>query len=753
MSNRAMSNRRAWLTHKRVLAAALLLVAILSTINSVVNPLFEPPDELQHYQFVRHLVDSGTLPIQAPDGPVSQSHQPPLYYLGGAALVAAIDDPQTLPERNPFWAYYAADEASRDNKLQFLNADVYAFPYTGTALVIHVLRLWSVLLSLGTVTAVWLLARTLWPNDPVKVALMLAIGVLNPMFLYIAGAANNDSLVIMLGAVMLWLTVKALDDGFTWRTTFLIGLVWGLALLSKLTGLILVAPWGFALLWTAQQKRDGKLFISQLTAVLALSLGISSWWFIRNARIYDDPLALQVVLDVWGERPLEKATQAYLWPDVRYSWTNFWGRFGYGQVPLPDGIYWLFLLLCGAALAGGLVWLARRRGQTARWGYWLTLSAAAAAYGAGLFYYIYRNTTGANGRYVFPSLPALAALITAGLSVWFKRRRSLHIALAAILAGIAIYTATIFLPWIYARPKLLTKAEAMAHAERPADLVFGDGIRLLGTAVSSPEAGNGETVAGETVTVAACWQAQAAMNDNYTLFIRLLDHEQNSLGQRDTYPGLGTFPTSFWQPGAIFCDETPIQLTKELDLPTVAEIEMGFYHLDNDQALLIVAPGDVPVDRAVVGQMKIRPSASPIPPIPQQELTAQFRQDVALIGYNWSTDKTAVNNTINIELIWRAGGPLDRSYTVFAHLLDNAGQIIAQDDGLPRDGAYPTNFWVDGDIIADTHTFALPSDAPPGPTTVRVGFYLLEDFSRLPRTANADQPDFVEFDGPIVIEE
>ncbi|MCA9979122.1 MAG: glycosyltransferase family 39 protein [Anaerolineales bacterium] len=233
---------------------ACLLVVFLAGIMSLINPLFEPPDELQHYQFVRHLVDQKSLPIQAPDGPVSQSHQPPLYYLGGAILTAGISDPQTLPERNPFWGYDGA--VSRDNKLQFIASPAYAFPYQGTALVVHVLRLWSILISLGTVLAIWLLGQTLWPNDPGKVALTLALSVLNPMFLYMAGAANNDSMVIMWGAFLLWLTIRGLQDGFTWRTTILIGLVWAGALLSKLTGLMLALPWGAAVLWTAWSKRN-----------------------------------------------------------------------------------------------------------------------------------------------------------------------------------------------------------------------------------------------------------------------------------------------------------------------------------------------------------------------------------------------------------------------------------------------------------------------------------------------------------------
>ena len=82
-----------------VLWVALVLVAVLSSLSSVISPLFEPPDELQHYQFVRYLVDQRELPVQELDGEISQSHQPPLYYVIGALLVAGIE-PRRKLEKN-----------------------------------------------------------------------------------------------------------------------------------------------------------------------------------------------------------------------------------------------------------------------------------------------------------------------------------------------------------------------------------------------------------------------------------------------------------------------------------------------------------------------------------------------------------------------------------------------------------------------------------------------------------------------------
>ena len=182
---------------RRILLVALLLVMALSSLSSIVNPIFEPPDELQHYQFIRYLLKVNRLPIQElsddipdtvrwlnqlPSG--SGMHRQPLYYAIASLLVAGINDPEEIPQLNHFWNH-TSERISRDNKQQYLNSASQAFPYRGTALVVHILRLWSVVLALGTVTTMWLLGITLWPSEPTKVAAMLSIGVMNPMFLYI----------------------------------------------------------------------------------------------------------------------------------------------------------------------------------------------------------------------------------------------------------------------------------------------------------------------------------------------------------------------------------------------------------------------------------------------------------------------------------------------------------------------------------------------------------------------------------------
>ncbi|MCA9899448.1 MAG: hypothetical protein KC433_14750, partial [Anaerolineales bacterium] len=693
---------------------------------------------------------NGSLPIQEPDGEKSQSHQPPLYYWCGAWLVSQIEAEAIVPTRNPFWAYHEAGLVSQNNKLQFLPEPTNQFPYAGGALIIHLLRLWSLMLILVGVVAIWGMGQSLWPERPYKTALLLAIGGLNPMLLYLAGAVNNDSMIFMWGSVMLWLCLLALKHSFRWEISILIGLVGGLALLTKLNGLMLLVPWSIALLWVSWQKRSWRFLLGRGLLIGGIIALVAGWWFGRNWQIYGDPLALEIVLQVWGERLPELRTAARLWADVGYSWSNLWGRFGYGQVPLPSLIYAFFSGVCLLGLvAGGVrLWrtgwsylLSEKRGV-----YWLLLATSLASYVAALFYYIFRNPTGANGRYIFPSLAALAALLTAGLFTLrpLGKRPLLSAIITLPLVSIAIYSSAIYLPWVYAPPPLLTANAAAEQFDQPANLVWADKIRLLGTAVSPPEA-----TAGEPITVTACWEALAPIEQNYTLYVALLDYQFNSLGQIDTYPGLGTRPTTSWQPGNRFCDSYKIPVNNSISSPTVAVLDLGFYDLPSGERLTAVTAANLPAPTGL-RQLKIL-SAQPSAPLAAPETAvARFEQGVSLVSYDWSVEETAVNQTITVQFTWHSSGPLSDSYTIFAHLLDANDNLLVQADGLPQGGAYPTNFWGAGEQIVTSHTFTIPANAPAGATHLSLGFYRLADGSRLNRTDSATELNAATLPGPAI---
>jgi hypothetical protein len=75
---------------------------------------------------------------------------------------------------------------------------------------------------------------------------------------------------------------------------------------------------------------------------------------------------------------------------------------------------------------------------------------------------------------------------------------------------------------------------------------------------------------------------------------------------------------------------------------------------------------------------------------------------------------------------------MEVAYKFFAHLLDaETGELVAQQDVMPRDWTYPTTWWEKGEVVSDEIALAV-SDAPPGVYRVAIGVYDPETGVRLP---------------------
>jgi hypothetical protein len=80
-------------------------------------------------------------------------------------------------------------------------------------------------------------------------------------------------------------------------------------------------------------------------------------------------------------------------------------------------------------------------------------------------------------------------------------------------------------------------------------------------------------------------------------------------------------------------------------------------------------------------------------------------------------------------LYWRAAQKIENDYTVFVHVADANERVIAQHDGAPARGTYPTRAWQAGELIVDG--YALSLDAP-GTFSIFVGMYDPATLARVP---------------------
>lgn len=98
---------------------------------------------------------------------------------------------------------------------------------------------------------------------------------------------------------------------------------------------------------------------------------------------------------------------------------------------------------------------------------------------------------------------------------------------------------------------------------------------------------------------------------------------------------------------------------------------------------------------------------------------ATFGDEISLIG-------TQVNRTadeIEVVVDWQALQEGERPLTVFVHLYDSTGALVAQHDGLPAQGFAPWPLWQPGDVITDRHVIPLPAPLTSGSYRLAIGVY------------------------------
>jgi hypothetical protein len=130
--------------------------------------------------------------------------------------------------------------------------------------------------------------------------------------------------------------------------------------------------------------------------------------------------------------------------------------------------------------------------------------------------------------------------------------------------------------------------------------------------------------------------------------------------------------------------------------------------------------------------LRSRPGARLIPEYPSRPVNVQFADVMVLQGYDVALLVGNPVRSLELVLYWQAQRPLDYDYTVFVHLRDNLGRIIAQADHVPLAPVYPPTLWPPGRTIRERSVLQLPRGTPPDGYTLWVGLYRLDTLERLP---------------------
>jgi hypothetical protein len=719
----------------------LALYLILGATYSVVNPVFESPDESLNYANIRFLVEERRLPVLESEEP-TKAHHPPLYYVLGALLTWWVPNENfhAITERvNPFWIHEVS-ETGVDNKTLYLHDPALeGFPYRDVVLGVHVIRWFSLLMGAGTVICVYGATRGFFPRRPTLAVSSAALVAFNPTFLFISGSVHDDALANLVAAAMLYVTARLLVGGPTVRQAVCLGALTGLALLTKLTCLLIIPAVGLALLWRSlvdgerARWRDA-VRLGGIIALLALLIG--GWWLVRNQVLYGEPTSMERQIEAWGGTREDAPNLAAAARELGFLHDSFWGVFGYGQIPMPAWAYSFPRLLGLLALGGLLHFWIRRRSELEGCGAapachlppgaFLILSSAPLLAFLVVFVRMTFIDTANFGRYLFVSLGFLAPLYAVGLGEWVREdcTTRFSIGLAAALLAFAIFALIGVLYPPYRPPEMLSPQEVQART-RPVDLRFDGSIRLVGHRLSSHRAQPG----GE-ILVTLCWESLASTEEDYVYFVHFLGPEEMIVGARSTHPGLGRYPTSRWKPGDRFCDVLDVSVEDLAPAPAVYDIEIGWHEPGADQRLRTYASDGSPLELVLLDRIKVAPEVYPSVTVPKR-VDADLGGQITLLGYNANGLEVMPGDDLTVTLYWEARVPPPADYSVFLHLAASDGPPYAQDDGQPRHGGYPTSFWDVGEVVTDPRTIHIPLDLPSGDYPLVSGMYLLETGERL----------------------
>ncbi|MHB1133428.1 MAG: glycosyltransferase family 39 protein [Chloroflexota bacterium] len=716
------------------LAAVLATYFLATGLVNVLHPLWEAPDEAQHYEYIRYLAEQRALPdpVSFEEAGANELHQVPLYYAVQALLVGWVEDgAQKVWHENPYVTW--PDHPGRNSFV--LHRQEEAFPYQGYVLGAHLARFVSSLMGAGTVVATYLIGRRLLRRRELAVA-AAAFVAFTPGFAFSSATVNNDNGIVLLATL---LTLHCLDllqrETPRARDGLMSGLLLGAAVLTKLSGLMLVAVVGFAWLlnlhrWGPARLRAGVVSLGPLPLALALSSG---WWVLAKWEHLDLVLRNSGLADGGSLLPRLDHVTTYLGPEVLAKFfTTYWGAFGWvDELVLPAWQNWALAALSVASLLG-LADYARQRGWAGAEGRGRGLLLLVFFVALALYVFVSRwlNLPLAGvgrGRFLYPAIASIAVLLVAGLD-WLSRGRWLVPVAAGSLACLTVAVPFTISLRSFPPPVPAWGIFPQTLVEKRLDVSYANGVGALGATADS-----WEIASGETLPFTFYWQAEKDLGGRFWATFQLVDATGQALAKSHAIPRLADFAPDLWQVGEVVPDPRELGVRPDAR-PGVYRLEV--LALDAAAKEALPAP-DAATGRGwlAVGDVRVHPAIPPELASGKGEEVA-FGEQLRLVGRHLPTGSTSGQSAC-VDLLWQATAPPSEDYHVSLQLLDQAGHLKTQHDGLPYEGRYPPTLWQVGEPVPDRHCLGL-AGVPAGEYQVMLVVYRPGDGSRLAATGHPE---------------
>lgn len=567
------------------------------------------------------------------------------------------------------WRMTAGELPYRD----FLTPQLPVFLYAGTAVMsalgnsLLVMRVYSVALAFAAAILLFLAGRR--HHGALAGGLALALFLTHPDVFRETRIFRNEPLFLLLITAGLVVATWPREKPER-RFLAVAGVLFGLATMVKLFGLLPAGGVALWLLWDWQRRRGS--FRALLGALLSLLLPLGLTLLVVGGLFV---LLVPDFLDfVLGHHLAQGSEQAF-------------GEVLAGKLALFATYLRMYPLWLGLALISGALGLWRNDGR-ARWVWQLAPLLG--------FFVLSRELGQRHFMFILPGVMLLVGWLLADL--WRRPRRRWRLVVVALLVALAVpailanaYRAS----WVdddtgpvvdliqeHTGPDSVILADDIGLAYYAQRRTTYSGAALSHGAITSGQIGT-EQVIGEIIAdnVAMVLVDSSLLTGNHLVFLKDYPRFHRFLERNFDY--LGNVRRDY----------------QEIDV----------WQRDEGRPFDTSDPLEIAVEDGT-----------------------RFGASLYLRGYTLASDEVRRGETLSLTLFWTADRPANHPWSVFAHLVGADGQPVGQDDQTPYDGLLPPTRWDAGIVVDDDYEITVAADATPGRYHLVVGMYDWRTGERLP---------------------
>ena len=453
-------------------ALSLWLLALLALVRGAlyltVMPPWQGPDEPAHFEAHRLLEEYRRPTSLADRSPLLDRELIHSLYTYRTWSYLNRQPPTPLPERFENTPQFGVGRTTGRFSLAYVFYAIAVSPWIDQPIVVqlYAMRAISVLMGMVVVLLTFEVARQAFPARPL-VAWGAALFVLFlPQHGLTAASLYDGNLAELLTTSALYLTLKAMRQGFTaWRVTLLL-LCCGAAFITKATAYAIL-PVPLIVLTTALRRgisdrrvRPWQLALAAsicatgLLAAVLLSQQLLAYLKGWAVTLFDQEWRQRVMLVIWGGR-LEKALAGFALA-CKTLFMSFWMDFSWLSLTLPSEFYLSLLVLTVLGIAG---WCTLVRGTAPAEKPVVTIVSLTAALPVLFLLGLFVSSTTGNilrqGRFLFVAISPMAIIATGGWLALFPPRFE-RVALMLFTAGlVALDAFSLFntaIPFFYLTP-------------------------------------------------------------------------------------------------------------------------------------------------------------------------------------------------------------------------------------------------------------------------------------------------------------